>query len=139
MFQPAKKIGIICCNGHTASTSGGIIFAIAAAAFLVHRICSNYSSSSCACVRDFVQEAPGGAENTHWNIHKRHLCLRGTYRQFFESSFSDVNGVQTGQTERPDVEAPWNIHVLLHVRTNGDSPVSFGDDTHAVVKRPTWA
>ena len=32
-----------------------------------------------------------------------------------------------------------NIHVLLHVRATGDSPVSFGDDTHAVVKRPTWA
>ena len=26
-----------------------------------------------------------------------------------------------------------NIHVLLHVRANGDSPVSFDDDTHAVV------
>ena len=33
-----KIFGIICCNRHTASTSGGIIFAIAAAAFLVHRI-----------------------------------------------------------------------------------------------------
>ena len=41
MLQPAKKyFGIICCNRHTASTSGGIIFAIAAAAFLVHRIIS---------------------------------------------------------------------------------------------------
>ena len=36
----------------------------------------NYSSSSCACVRDSVQVAPGGAENTHCNAHKRHQCLR---------------------------------------------------------------
>ena len=32
--------------------------------FLFTEICLNYSSS-CACVRDSVQVAPGGAENTH--------------------------------------------------------------------------
>ena len=52
-------------------------------------------------MRDSVQVAPCGAENTHWNIHKRHLRLRGNYRQFFESSFSDVNGVQTERTDAP--------------------------------------
>ena len=45
-----QKKGIICCNRHTASTSGGIFFAIGAAAFLVHRIILNYSSSRlCMC------------------------------------------------------------------------------------------
>ena len=74
--------------------------------FLFTELFLTYSSSSCACVRDSVQVAPSGAENTHWNIHKRHLCLRCNYRQFFGSSFSDVNGVQTERTKRPEVEAP---------------------------------
>ena len=36
-YSQQKYLGILCCNRHTASTSGGILFAIAAAAFLVHR------------------------------------------------------------------------------------------------------
>ena len=33
--------------------------------FLFTELFLNYSSISCACVRDYVQVAPGGAENTH--------------------------------------------------------------------------
>ena len=64
------------------------------------------SEAGCVCVRDSVQVAPSGAENTRWNIHRRHLCLGGHGRQFFGSWFSDVNGVQTERPERPVVEAP---------------------------------
>ena len=58
-------------------------FCDCSSSFSCSQIFLNYSSSSCACVRDSVQVAPGGAENTHWNVHKRHLCLKGNYRQFF--------------------------------------------------------
>ena len=81
--------------------------------FLFTELFLNYSSSSCACVRDSVQVAPGGAENTHCNT-----------RHFFGSSFTDVNGVQTERTERPDVEAPQKYPSPAAVRANGDNPVS---------------
>ena len=51
-----------------------------------------------------VQDAPGGAENTRCNSNKRQLCLGGNYRHIFGSWFSDVNGLQTVGSERPDVE-----------------------------------
>ena len=50
-------------------------------------------------------------------------CQSGNFRQIFGSWFSDVKGVKKGN---------------LHVRANGDCPVSC-DDTHAVVTRPEWA
>ena len=67
--------------------------------------------------------APGGAENTRWNTLNRHLRLRMNYRQFFGSWFSDLNGVKQRESAYM-----WrrlrNTHVLLHVRVNGDCPVS---------------
>ena len=72
--------------------------------------------------------APGGAENTRWNTVNRHLCLRMNYCQFFGSWFSDLNGVKQRESAKM-----WrrlrNTHVLLHVRANGDCPVS------AIVRR----
>ena len=107
--------------------------------FLFTELFLNNSSSSCACVRDSVQVAPGGAENTHCNTHKRHQCLRRNYRQFFGSSFTDVNGVQTERTERPDVEAPQKYPSPAACASHWRQPSLFGDDTHAVVTRPKWA
>ena len=52
-------------------------------------------------MRDSVKVAPGGAENTHWNTHKRRLCLRGNYRQIFGSWFSDLNG---GKEREPSAQ-----------------------------------
>ena len=58
-----------------------------------------------ARVRGSVHVAPGGAENTLWNIYKRHLCLRRNYRHFFGSSISDASGFQTRRSEHQGVEA----------------------------------
>ena len=50
--------------------------------------------------------------------------LGGTYRQFFESWFSDVNATR----QRKRCASMWrrhrNVHVLLHVLADGESPVS---------------
>ena len=68
--------------------------------------------------------APSGASNTRSNACGGQPRLRVDYRQFFGSWFSDVNGIKK-ETVHLDVEAPYiNVHVLLHVRSNGDSPVS---------------
>ena len=97
---------------------------IAAPAFVVHRIIFSYSSGSCACVCDSVHVAPGGAENTHWNTHKRHLCLWANYRQFLGSWISYGNSINQMKRRAEMWRRLRNVHVLLHVRANGDSPVS---------------
>ena len=51
-----------------------------------------------------VQDALGGAENTRCNQNERQPCLRGNYRQFFGSWFSDVNEKKK-EAVRVDVEA----------------------------------
>ena len=65
--------------------------------------------SRCACVHDSVHVAPGGAQKTCWNTYERQRCLRGNYRQFVGSSFSDVNGIHTEGSEHRGVEAPWEM------------------------------
>ena len=96
------------------------------------------SSSSWACVRDSVQVAAGGAENTHWNINQRRPCLSGNYRQCLGSLFPDVNGIRTEGSERPDVEAPEKWPCLAACESQRRQPILFSDDTHAVVTRPKW-
>ena len=64
--------------------------------------------------------------------------VREICRQFFGSSFSDVNGVQKERTERPDVEALWKYPCPAACASRRRQPSLFGDDTHAVVTRPKW-
>ena len=82
--------------------------------------------------------APGGAASMRWNTHQRQLCLRENYRQFFGSSFSDVNGIQTEETVRLGVEAPKKCPCPAACASLWRQPSVFGDDKHAVVA-PKWA
>ena len=49
-----------------------------------------------------VHVAPGGAENTRWDSHRRQLCLRKNYRQFLGWWFSEVNGTIPAETNSND-------------------------------------
>ena len=71
MLQPAKKNSELFAVRSTQHRRPVELFLrLQQQRFLFTELFLNYSSSSCACVRDSVQVAPGGAENTHWNIHK---------------------------------------------------------------------
>ena len=50
-----------------------------------------------------------------------------------------MNGIQTEESERPDVEAPQRCPCLPACASLWRQPSLFGDDTHAVVARPKWA
>ena len=81
----------------------------------------NYFCTAAAAivhVRDSVQVPPGGAENTHWNIHREIIAI------FFGSSFSDVKVFKQSERSAHMWRRLRNIHVRLHVRANGDSSVS---------------
>ena len=86
-----------------------------------------------------MQDAPGGAENTRCYNNERQPCLRGNYRQFFVSWFSEVNGIETEGSERSGAEAPQTCPCPAACASLWRLPSLFGDDTHAVVTRPKWA
>ena len=56
------------------------------------------SASNCSVIIkgnvDSAHVAPDGTENTRWKTLNRHLCLSMSYRQFFGSWFSELNGVK---------------------------------------------
>ena len=53
-----------------------------------------------------VHVAPGGAENTRWDIYRRQLSLRRNYRNFFWMVVFCYEQFHTEGSERPDAEAP---------------------------------
>ena len=98
-----------------------------------------YTSVPLSCLMIIVQDAPGGAENTRCNSDERQPCLRGNYRQFFVSRFSEVNGERRRKLCAWNVEAPWKCPCPGECASLWRLPSLFGDDTHAAVAWPKWA
>ena len=99
--------------------------------------CTPVFHLSCSMIT--VQDAPGGAENTCCNSDERQPCLRGNYRQFFVSWFSEVNGERRRKLCAWNVEAPWKCPCPGACASLRRLPSLFGDDTHAAVAWPKWA
>ena len=90
--------------------------------------------------------AHGGADNTPWNTHQRQLCLMEIYRQFFGSSFSNVNFIQTEGSERAKV---WRRLWMVWCGGNGVGVIGGGGglwrawaqhmtETQKCSKRRSW-
>ena len=77
---------------------------------------------ACACVRDSGEVASGGAESTRFSILAHDNYVTGETIADFSN---EAHGADEGSGAIACGGAQETSHVLLHVRANGDSPVSW--------------